>query len=359
MKIYIVTGEKSGDLHASKIVSSLMRKSKNIFFRGWGGDNLKESGVDIVKHISETSFMGFTSVIKNVFSIVKNIRFCKKDILSYHPDALLLVDYPGFNLKIAKFAKKRGIKVFYYIPPKVWAWNTNRINILKKYVDHIIVSFPFEVDFYKKYNMKVNYFGNIILDEVNKIKESNNSSDSVIALLPGSRKQEIDLILPKMLSVVSAFPNYNFTIGATKLFSEKYYESFLKNKDVNIVYDETYALLNRAEVALVTSGTATLETAFLNVPQVVCYKTNPITYFLAKLFIKTNFISLVNILMKKEVVNEIIQEDLNKFNLIDAINHAINNKKLIQDEYQKLRELFNSSNQLSSDRIADFLIKSI
>ena len=259
MKYYFITGEPSGDLHAANLVFELKKCDKNAEIRAWGGDRLIAEGVQIVKHIKDTAFMGLWNVLKNLRVIKSNLDYCKKDITNFKPDALVLVDYPGFNLKIAQFAKKQGIKVFYYISPKVWAWNKTRVSKIKNFVDHLIVIFPFEVDFYKKYGMEVTYLGNPLLDEVGKgdFKFSYKSHKNIIALLPGSRKQEIDKILPIMLEVVENFPNYQFVIAATNTFSIEYYNHIIQNFEVDLVFEETYGLLSNADYALVTSGTAT------------------------------------------------------------------------------------------------------
>ena len=359
MKLYIVTGEPSGDLHAANLVHELKAHNSNFNIRAWGGDRLIAEGVEIAKNISETSFMGLTKVISNLSAIKEHIDYCKRDILQFKPDAIILVDYPGFNLKIAECAKTQGIKVFYYISPKVWAWNKSRISKIKNYVDHLLVILPFEVDFYKNHGIEVNYVGNPLLDEINKdnFNISYQSERPIVALLPGSRKQEIDMMLPEMISVIKYFPDYQFVIAATNLFSKAYYESFITTDNVAIVFDETYGLLNNSDYAIVTSGTATLETALFKVPQIVCYKTNWLSYFIAKLAIKINYLSLVNILMNKLVVKELIQSELNSKNLKVELNNLINNKESIKDDYEKLIKLLGSSG--ASRKAAQFIIASI
>ena len=359
MKYYIITGEPSGDLHAANLVFELKKCDKNAEIRAWGGDRLIAEGVQIAKHIKDTAFMGLWSVLKNLRAIKSNLDYCKKDIINFKPDALVLVDYPGFNLKIAQFAKKQGIKVFYYISPKVWAWNKSRISKIKKFVDHLIVIFPFEVDFYKKYGMEVAYVGNPLLDEIGKgdFKFSYKSDKNIIALLPGSRKQEIEKILPIMLSVVDEFPEYEFVIAATKTFEKDYYNKFIQNDNVALVFDETYSLLDKSSFALVTSGTATLETALFKVPQVVCYKTNWLTYIIAKALVKIDFLSLVNILMNKVVVKELIQSELNKENLKLGINSIINKNESIIKDYDRLINLLDKKG--ASKNVAQFIIETI
>ncbi|MDC0204278.1 lipid-A-disaccharide synthase [Flavobacteriales bacterium] len=359
MKLYIVTGEPSGDLHAANLVHELKTHNSNLNIRAWGGDRLIAEGVEIAKNISETAFMGLTNVILNLSAIKDHIDYCKSDILQFKPDAIILVDYPAFNLKIAEFAKSQGIKVFYYISPKVWAWNKGRISKIKNYVDHLLVIFPFEVDFYKNHGIEVNYVGNPLLDEINKdnFNISYQSDRPIVALLPGSRKQEIDMMLPEMLSIINDFPEFQFVIAATNLFSKAYYESFIITDNVAIVFNETYGLLNKSDYAIVTSGTATLEAALFKVPQIVCYKTNWFTYCIAKLAIKVNYLSLVNILMDKLLVKELIQSEFNSKNLKLELNNLINKKEPIKDDYEKLIKLLGSSG--ASKKSAQFIIASI
>ena len=359
MKYYIVTGEPSGDLHAANLVSELKQVDAKSVFRAWGGERLIAEGVSLAKHINETAFMGLWNVIKNLRTIKANLDFCKSDILSFNPDAIILVDYPGFNLKIAEFAKKNGIKVFYYISPKVWAWNKSRVPKIKKYVDHLLVIFPFEVDFYKKHGVSAIFVGNPLLDEIVKNREelSLKSEKEIIALLPGSRKQEIEKMLPEMLNVINDFPQYSFVIAATNTFSKEYYQSFIKKKDVEFVFNETYSLLDKSSFALVTSGTATLETALFKVPQLVCYKTNWLTYSIAKSLIKIDYLSLVNILMDKLVVKELIQSELNKENLIFELNNIIKEKESIIKDYDKLINLLDKKG--ASKNAAQFIVKTI
>lgn len=359
MRYYIVTGEPSGDMHAANLVNELKIIDNNAVIRAWGGERLIAQKVSLAKNINETAFMGLLSVLKNLRAIKSNLDFCKQDILDFKADALILVDYPGFNLKIAEFAKKNGIKVFYYISPKVWAWNKSRISKIKKFVDHLLVIFPFEVEFYKKHGVEVTYVGNPLLDEINKgnFRFTFTSEKPIIALLPGSRKQEIEAILPKMLSVVNDFPDYQFVIAATNTFSEKYYQDFIKGENVSLVFNQTYGLLEHSKYAVVTSGTATLETALFKVPQVVCYKTNWLTYIIAKSLIKIDYLSLVNILMEKLVVKELIQSALNKENLKIELELLFNQRERIVADYDKLSDLLNKKG--ASRNAAEFILKTI
>ena len=359
MRYYIITGEPSGDMHAANLVHELKKYDLNSIVRAWGGDRLIKEGVSLAKDIKEISFMGFWSVINNINQIRLNLRYCKHDILSFKPDVLILVDYPGFNLKIAEFAKKHKIKVFYYISPKVWAWNKTRIFKIKKFVDHLLVIFPFEVEFYKKHRVEATYIGNPLLDEIKKKNYTLlfKSQKPIIALLPGSRKQEVRRVLPLMLDIIETYPKYQFVIAASNILSKDYYNSIIKNRNVVLLYNQTYALLSNSVGALVTSGTATLETALLNVPQIVCYKTNWLTYFLAKKLVKIKFISLVNILLGKELVKELIQSRLNKKNLIIHIDNMFLQKEKILQGYSKISSLLNKKS--ASKNAAKFIIETI
>ena len=322
MRVYIISGEKSGDIYGGHLVNSLLRIDPLTKIRGFGGDRMNEAGVEVVNHINSLSFMGFSEVLKNIWLIKGKLSFCKKDIICFNPDIIILIDFPGFNMKIAKFAKKNGVKVFYYISPKVWAWKKDRIEKIRKYVDELIVIFPFEVDFLKRSGIESNYFGNPIYDEMTRILKplSVNSNKRIISILPGSRKQEIKRNLPIMLSVIPLFKEYEFFIASTSNMFP-FIKSLCKEIDVKIVVDETYSLLKKSEIALVTSGTATLEAALFNVPQLVCYKTDFFTYKIAKLFVKLNWISLVNIILDKLVVREFIQENMKTENLVNEINY--------------------------------------
>src|SRR5579863_4339825 len=295
MRYYIIAGEASGDLHSSNLVKHIKLSDPTAEFRGWGGDLMLQQGVTLVKHYRDLAFMGFVEVIKHLPTILKNIDFCKKDIAEYRPDVLILVDYPGFNLRIAKFAKKAGFKIVYYISPQVWAWKSSRVHLIKEVIDKMLVIFPFEKDFYAKYNYDVEFVGHPLLDVISEpsqadrsafIKENNLPDKPIVALLPGSRKQEIGNMLPIMEEVADAFPNYQFVIGGAPSSHQDWYKDFLQKKNISIVYDKTYGLMHNASAALVTSGTATLETALWGVPEAVCYRatgvTGNISYMLAK-----------------------------------------------------------------------------
>jgi lipid-A-disaccharide synthase len=361
MRYYIISGEQSGDMHASNLVAELKKKDHHAKVRAWGGDKLKEQGATVVKHIKELAFMGFLEVIVNLPEILSNISFCKNDILDFQPDALILVDYPGFNFRIAKFAKQNGIKVFYYISPQIWAWKKSRINQIKKDIDKMFVILPFEKEYYKKNHFEVDFVGHPLLDEIAKddFSFSIKTDKEIIALLPGSRKQEIQQILPKMLKVVNDFPNYQFIVATINSIEEEFYKNIIGNKKVLLAKNETYGLLRNGKAALVTSGTATLETALFKLPQVVCYKTNFLSYQIAKRLVKTKFISLVNITMDKLVVKELIQSDLNAKNISTSLSNILENtnREKIQKDYNALKMKLGVEG--ASKKVAEIILHSI
>ncbi len=316
MKYYLVAGEASGDLHGANLMKALKMEDAAADFRYFGGDKMQAEGGYLAKHYADMAFMGFTEVLLNLRTIFKNLKACKEDVLAYQPDVLVLIDFPGFNLKIAEFAKAQGIKVCYYISPKVWAWNQKRVLKIKRVVDKLFCILPFEVDFYKSWGMEVDYVGNPLLDEIAQFEpdlafrqNQGLSEKKIIALLPGSRKQEIERLLPDMLSITAQFPDYQFVIAAAPTFTESYYQQYIGNKNVKLVFAQTYNLLYHAHAALVASGTATLETALFKIPQVVLYRGGAISVSIARLVIKIRFISLVNLIMDRQVVTELIQED--------------------------------------------------
>ncbi len=337
MNYYIVAGEASGDLHASNLMRELKLLDKKASFRCWGGDLMKEQGATLVKHYRELAFMGFTEVLLNLRTILKNIELCKNDLLHNRPDALVLVDYPGFNLRIAEFAKKKGIKVVYYISPQVWAWKQSRVYKIKRIVDKMLVILPFEKEFYDKFKYDVEFVGHPLLDAVTAIpyrEEAVMTDKPIIALLPGSRKQEILQMLPLMMTVIPSFKKYQFVVAGAPSQQTEFYEHLLKDTDVKIVYNQTYNLLRQSHAALVTSGTATLETALFAIPEVVCYKGGTISYQIAKKLVKVNYISLVNLIMNREVVKELIQDEVSPANLkneLDKILDTSVRKKMLVD----------------------------
>lgn len=349
MKYYIIAGEASGDLHASNLIAEIKKLDSSPEFRCWGGDLMKAQGTVLVKHYKDLAFMGFVEVLANINTIMKNIRFCKEDILSYKPDVLILVDYPGFNLRIAEFAKQNGFNVIYYISPQVWAWKQSRVHKIKRIVDRMLVILPFEKEFYRRFDYDVEFVGHPLLDAIDVIKKKNADiireelgfgGKKVIALLPGSRKQEIALMLPEMLKVVDTFPDHQFAVAAIEAHGKEFYRKMCNDHPVKIVTGKTYDLLMISHAALVTSGTATLETALFGVPEVVCYKGSYISYQLAKKLIKVDYISLVNLIMQKEVVKELIQQDLNTGNLKNELEKIMNeeNRNKMKNEFSLLCE---------------------
>ncbi len=320
MKYYILAGEASGDLHGSNLVREILKVDPRAEIKCWGGDLMEKAGATLVSHYKERAFMGFLEVLKNLFKILKLIKFCKEDIASFQPDALIFIDNSGFNLRIAKWAKPHGLKTFYYISPQVWASRAGRVKTIKEVVDHMFVVLPFVADFYTKYDYKVNYVGHPLIDAVKAYKlddkelfknEFGLSDLPIVALLPGSRKQEITTMLGEMLRLVKDYPEYQFVIAGAPSQETSFYNSLIGKENVKLIKNRTYDILNNAEVALVTSGTATLETALFKVPQVVCYKGSAISFAIAKRIVKLDYISLVNLVMDKEVVKELIQNDFN------------------------------------------------
>lgn len=368
MKYYIIAGEASGDLHASNLVAEIKKKDKKAEFRGCGGDLMKAQGVDLLKHYRTMAYMGFVEVAVNLRKVLRNIAQCKKDILDYQPDVLILVDYPGFNLRIADFAHEKGFKVLYYISPQVWAWKRRRVLKIKKTVDKMLVIFPFEEEFYKNYGVDVTYVGNPLLDELAKFDTSNRSiflrrnslgeKREIIALLPGSRKQEVKRMLPEMLKVIPDFPEYQFVIAGLSSIGKDFYKNLMGNADAFLIEDQTYELLQNSSAAVVTSGTATLETALFTVPEVVCYKANYFSYLIAKWLIKVKYISLVNLVMDKEVVKELIQKEMNKVNIAKALAGILRNGKRqrqILEDYDELCERLGNAG--ASEKAAEVVYK--
>lgn len=347
MRYYIIAGEASGDLHASNLIKELKKVDPEAVFRFWGGDLMEAEGGTLVKHYRDLAFMGFAEVLLNLRTIFRNIAFCKKDISNFQPDAIIFVDYPGFNLRIAKWAKKEGFKTHFYISPQIWAWKENRIKEIKRDVDEMYVILPFEENFYEqRHNFKVHFVGHPLIDAISnrpssdfeKFKTEHQLDDRpIIALLPGSRKQEISKMLEVMLSITSDFKKYQFVIAGAPSQEKEFYAQFIKKQNVRLVMNKTYDVLSLSSAALVTSGTATLETALLKVPEVVCYKGNFISYEIAKRIIKLKYISLVNLIMDREVVKELIQSEFNSKNLkieLEKILSEENRKKIFSDYYE-------------------------
>jgi len=369
MKYYIIAGEASGDLHGSNLVKEIRKLDDHANVRAWGGDLLQEAGAEVVKHYRDLAFMGFTEVIKNLPTIFRNLKFCKKDILEFQPDVLILIDYPGFNLRIAKWAKQQGLKIIYYISPQVWAWKENRVKLIKKVVDKMLVILPFEEAFFQKWDYKVVYVGHPLVQVVEEFKnhpsmmitmspgntneERPDPQQPVIALIPGSRKQEIAVKLPIMLEVTKKFPQYRFVIAQAPSQPYDLYKNMIAdypNVEVSS-QGQIYSLLSRATAALVTSGTATLETALFGVPEIVCYKGSSVSYQIAKRLIKIKYISLVNLIMDKKVVTELIQDELNVENLENELNKILFDKKTIEQikkDYQELKDLLSKGGNASA-----------
>lgn len=372
MKYYIIAGEASGDLHASNLMKALKKKDPEARFRCWGGDLMAQQGGELVKHYRDLAFMGFVEVLANLGTILSNIRFCKEDLLRYRPDALILVDYPGFNLRIAEFAKKQGMKVFYYISPQVWAWKKSRVFSIKKNVDRMFVILPFEEDFYARYDYPVRFVGHPLLDMIRNLPEQNPEGfrkehtlddKPIIALLPGSRKQEIRKMLNVMLSVVPDFPGYQFVVAGAPSIEPEFYRDILEDSPARLLSGNTYALLQNAYAALVTSGTATLETALFGVPEVVCYRGSFISYQIARRVVDRSiikFISLVNLILDREAVTELIQEDLNTKNLTACLEKIVRDKKVREQQmkdFLELREKLGGAG--ASDRTAEGILEGL
>lgn len=340
MKYYLIAGEASGDLHGANLMKALKKQDAEADFRYWGGELMQESGGVLVKHYRDLAFMGFIEVIFNLRTILKNISFCKKDIEEFNPDVIIFIDYPGFNLRIAKWAKQNGFKTHYYISPQIWAWKEGRIKALKRDVDAMYVILPFEKHFYEnKHNFPVHFVGHPLIDAISNreqvypetFKKTHNLDDRpIIALLPGSRKQEISKMLNIMLSVVENFSEYQFVIAGAPSQDASFYAPYIQKQNVHLLLNKTYDLLSISHAALVTSGTATLETALFKVPQVVCYKGSRISYEIAKRVINLKYISLVNLILDKEVVTELIQTDFNTKRLQEELSKIL-------DPYQRAK----------------------
>ncbi len=372
MKYYIISGEASGDLHGSNLVRELHLQDPQASIRCWGGNLMQEAGATLVKHYRDLAFMGFSEVIKNLPVILRNIGFCKQDILSFQPDVLVLIDYPGFNLRIAEWGKKQGFKIVYYISPQVWAWKENRVKKMKQFINKMLCIIPFEKDYYKnKWNWEVEYVGHPLVEVIEKKQLGVRSWESgvgsremeknsrlptpnsqLIALLPGSRKQEIAKKLPIMLEVAKSFPDYQFVVAQAPGLENDFYQPFMEPyQNVSSVQNKTYDLLLKAKAALVTSGTATLETALFGVPEIVCYKGSPISYQIAKRLIKIKYISLVNLIMDKEVVKELIQDELTTANLVKELKLLLTDgtgKKQLEKDYADLKKLLAAGGHASA-----------
>ncbi len=363
--VFILSGEASGDLHAANLVRAWKKNSSQFEFQAWGGDRLSAEGVELKKHIRDLAFMGFVEVLQNLPTILRNFKVCKQQIIDFKTDVLLLVDYPGFNLRMAKWANSKGIKVIYYISPTVWAWKENRIHQIKRDVDRMYTILPFEPDFYRKFEMEVQYFGHPLLDEINRFHQLERtelplpSAKPILAILPGSRKQELKKKLPVMLNAAEAFKEtHQIVIAGAPNLPETFYQEFQLGENVSFIQNQTYQLLSQANMALVTSGTATLETALFRVPQVVCYKSSAISYRIAKALVKIKFISLVNLIMDKEIVRELIQHECKSDLMVLELEKLLDGKEQrveMLKEYDQLIHLLGQNG--CSEKMANDLIQ--
>lgn len=367
MKYYLIAGEASGDLHGANLMKAILKNDPQAEFRFWGGNKMQTVGGTLVKHYRDLAFMGFAEVLLNIRTIRRNMIFCKKELVSFTPDVVILIDYPGFNLSMAKFAHKKGMKVVFYISPTIWAWKQSRVYTVKKYVDRMMVILPFEKEFYARFDYQADFVGHPLLDELAEeqvvtrkdfLRLNDLPDRPIVAVLPGSRTQEIKEILPKMLVIASWFPKYQFVVAGVRSVSEAIYTQ----QDAAVIFDQTHGLLRHAVAALVASGTATLETAMLGVPQVVCYQASPVSYFIAKLLVHIKFISLVNLILDKEVVRELIQHEFSEKNLLAELHDLLEDnerRKQIVSEYALLRTKLGSSgaSENAAAVIADILGK--
>lgn len=369
MKYYIIAGEASGDLHGANLMKALFKEEPTADVRFWGGDLMQNIGGTLVKHYKDLAFMGFAEVIANLQTIFKNIDFCKKDITAFNPNVIIFIDYPGFNMRIAKWAKSKGFDTHYYISPQIWAWKEGRIKAIKRDVNHMYVILPFEKDFYeKKHQFPVHYVGHPLLDEIEAFKKNqavdfkkvyNLDDRPIIAFLPGSRKQEISKLLTEMLSIVAFYPQFQFIIAGAPSVSAAFYKPFIKHENVNLILNDTYNLLNNAYAAIVTSGTATLETALFNVPQVVVYKGNEISYQIAKRLINLKYISLVNLIMDEQIVVELIQKECTTITIKNEFDKVINNsdRSKMLAKYRELSEVLGGGG--ASERVINTVKKNL
>jgi lipid-A-disaccharide synthase len=369
MKLYVIAGEASGDMHGANLLKALFQSEPNLQVRAWGGDRMSEAGATVVKHYRDLAFMGFAEVAKNIRTIFKNFRACEDDIATYQPDALILIDYPGFNMRIAKWAKARGIKIFYYISPQIWAWRTGRVHQIKATVDHMFCILPFEKAFYQQFGYHADFVGHPLLDEMkNRTPPSINAfvaqhqldGRPIIALLPGSRRQEIEKMLAIMLQTATQFSDYQFVVAGAPSIPTEFYDQVLAQhqfdrKNIVILKNQTYAILANAKAALVTSGTATLETAIIGTPQIVCYKTSRLSFAIAKRVAKVKYISLVNLIMDRKVVEELIQDTFTVPRLTQELTQLLHAPDQLKTEYATLQQML--GNEGASRRTADLILQ--
>jgi len=371
MKYFIIAGEQSGDLHGSNLVRGIKRADPDAVIKCWGGNLMQEAGAEVVMNYARLAIMGFVNVLMNIRTIAKNLELCKKQIKEFGPDVVILIDYPGFNLRIAEFAKSRNLRVFYYISPKLWAWKESRVSKIKQFVDRMFIIFPFEVDFYKKHGINVQYYGNPLVDAISEKMKSLGDDRQlrtmlglderpVIALLAGSRRHEISHILPGMISAVKHFTDYQFVLACVGSVPEDFYKRIIGDSPVKLVSDRTYETLKIAEAALVKSGTSTLEAALIGVPQVVCYKGDRISFEIARRLVKIRYISLVNLIMEREIVKELIQYTLTERNLVDELRSIIrggSDRERMLADYENLKKILGEPG--ASVRIASEIVNLI
>lgn len=361
MKFFVIAGEASGDMHGANLVKAIKQIAPNAQFEGFGGQRLEAEGMKVLRPLDKLNFMGFLEVVQNMGTVLENFKICKKALTQNKPDAIILIDYPGFNLRMAKWAKQRGIKVFYYISPQVWAWKESRVKQMKKNIDRLMVILPFEKEFFAKRGMAVDFVGHPLIDEIEKRRQiSDIRRENVIALLPGSREQEIKHILPEMLAVMEHFPDYHFMIGKAPGRTAAFYQSRFNLGNAKVFEDGTYKLLARSKAALVASGTATLETGLLKVPQVVCYKASGISVRIARSLIKVPYISLVNLILDKPAVKELIQSELNTNAIVADLKRLLNDDKAqeaMQKDYDDLWNALGSGG--ASERAAKLIVNDL
>jgi lipid-A-disaccharide synthase len=365
-RLYVIAGEASGDMHGANVLRALRAQGHDVHVRAWGGGRMQAEGAHIVKHYRELAFMGFVEVLLNLRTILRNLSVCKADIAAWKPDVLLLIDYPGFNMRMAKWAHAQGIQVLYYISPQIWAWKEGRVHTLKRSVHRMFTILPFEKAFYAKHGMEVEFVGHPLLDEIERSDENPSppvvapSDEPLVALLPGSRKQEIENMLPEMLEAAKQFPQYRFLVAAAPGIAPAYYQRFLKHSNVQVVVGNTYGLLRQAHGALVTSGTATLEAALLNVPLAVCYKGSPISIWLARRLVRVKHISLVNLVVDDLVVPELIQQDMNAQALVQELGRLMEPgvyRSAMLERYAHLRKVLGGPG--ASNKVATEVWKSL
>ena len=366
MKLYIIAGEASGDLHGSNLARQLRLHRSALELRGWGGDLMSEQGVHVVKHYRELAFMGFAEVLLNIRTILRNIRFCKEDILSFQPDALILIDYPGFNMRIARWAHEQRIPVLYYIAPQAWAWKENRVHAMKKYIDQLYVVLPFEEAFFAKHGIHSHYAGHPLLDQpmggdaerIEFLRRNKLSDKPIIALLPGSRKQEIRSMLPLMVAMQNDFPHFQFIVGGAPGQTPAFYSATMHSSAVPVIFGQTQALLKHASAGLITSGTATLEAGIYKLPQVVCYKGSAISYAIARRLVKIKYISLVNLILNRKAVTELIQHNFNTIQLKSELMRLLDDETVrqqIASDYRELHDQLGGAG--ASERTAIHMLK--